>query len=194
MKKILLFAIMIISFTAESQTFGIKGGLNLSNVSNLYFEEADPQAKLGLNAGAFVNIPVSSSISLQPEVLFNAKGLKYGSGTDELNYISVPLMLQYNIIPGLYIEGGPEVSYLLSAKDKFNGTSNYEAETIDYTDELNKIDVGVGIGIGYNITQNFGLNARYVPGLFDIYKETTEGDIAKNSVFQFGIYYKFINQ
>ncbi len=188
----LLFSVALIAYAGVSaQTFGVKGGVNISNVSNLYESQASPKSKTGFNVGFFMNKSISQNLNVQPELIFNSKGLKYKYGTDELNYISLPIMFQYKFLDNLYIEGGPEFSLLLSAKDKFNGNDNYEAENIDYTDELKKLDVGLGVGLGYDINQNFGANVRYVAGLTDIWKETTEGDVAKNSVFQIGVYYKF---
>lgn len=190
----LLFSVALIGYAGfNAQTFGVKGGVNISNVSNLY--ESSTSSRTGFNAGAFVNIPIANNFRVQPELLYSQKGLKYPTGTEEYGYLSIPVMLQYNLVEKFYLEAGPEFSILLSAKDKFNGkTTNqydYPAETYDLKDEYRGLDIGLGVGLGYDFTKNFGMNARYVAGLTDLYKETTAGDVAKNSVFQIGVYYKF---
>ena len=63
----------------DGTRFGIKGGLNLSN---LYTEDVDDQnVLLGFNLGVFVELPITSRISLQPEFLYTTKGaeLKYNN-------------------------------------------------------------------------------------------------------------------
>ena len=176
---------------ANAQTFGLKGGLNISYISNYYEEPTNPKSKIGFNAGVFYNQSLNEKLKIQPELLYSSKGMKYKYGTEEFSYLSLPVFIQYSIVPNLYIEAGPEISYLLSSKDKFNGNEDYYGETIDNMEDMKKIDFGLGLGLGYNITNEFGVNARYVQGLLDVYKETTEGDIAKNSVLQIGVYYKF---
>lgn len=194
MKKLLLSVAMLSFLGANAQTFGLKAGLNISNVSNLY--ESSTNSRTGFNAGAFVNLPLANKFKIQPELLYSQKGLKYPTGTEEYGYLSIPIMFQYNIVENFYIEAGPEFSILLSAKDKFNGkTTNqyeYESGTFDLKDEYRTLDIGVGFGLGYDITKNIGANARYVAGFTDLYKETTKGDIAKNSLFQIGVSYKFL--
>lgn len=188
----LLFSVAMLTFVgANAQTFGLKGGLNISYISNYYEEPANPKSKIGFNAGVFYNQSLNEKLKIQPELLYSSKGMKYKYGTEEFSYLSLPVFIQYSIVPNLYIEAGPEISYLLSSKDKFNGNEDYYGETIDNMEDMKKIDFGLGLGLGYNITNEFGVNARYVQGLLDVYKETTEGDIAKNSVLQIGVYYKF---
>ncbi len=59
------------------------------------------------------------------------------------------------------------------------------------TDNLNTFNFGLGVGLGFNITPNIGINARYVAGLTNIGK--TDNPIgrsyseSKNNVFQVGL-------
>lgn len=59
MKKLLLSVAMLSFLGANAQTFGLKAGLNISNVSNLY--ESSTNSRTGFNAGAFVNLPLDNS-------------------------------------------------------------------------------------------------------------------------------------
>ncbi len=56
-------------------TFGIKGGMNVSSLSN-GADLSDSKSKIGFNAGVFANIPLASSFSVQPEVIYNDLGSK----------------------------------------------------------------------------------------------------------------------
>lgn len=183
MKKLFLAAAIAVFGLFNAQTFGLKAGANVSSVSN----SDDSKAKFGFYGGAFVNVPLSASFNIQPEVLYSGKGVKADGPLDltlNLDYISVPVMFQYEATPQFYLEAGPEFSFLISAKAKSGGNS------ADVKNSFNGFDFGVGLGAGYDFTSNFGANIRYVAGATDIVKNNN-GDSSKNGVFQFGLTYKF---
>ncbi|WP_336962093.1 porin family protein [Chryseobacterium contaminans] len=171
--------------TASSPVrFGLKAGLNVSS-----FTESGWNSKAGFYAGAFANIPVAQDFSVQPEVLYSGMGAKAKADSDvkaNLDYIAVPVMFQYNALPNLYLEAGPQFGFLVGAKVK------YKSNSVDVKDETKGFDFGLGLGAGYYFTQNIGVNVRYVAGLTDIAKDRPSGsDSNKNGVFQVGLAYKF---
>src|SRR5690606_23293287 len=124
MKKLFLSAAVVMSTLTFAQQFGVKAGMNVSSLSQ-DASLSDQGSKIGFNAGVFANIPIAESFSVQPEVLYNNLGSKvYLTELDindttyrteyarHLDYISVPVMLQYNVTPALYLEAGPEVGFL----------------------------------------------------------------------------------
>jgi len=190
-KTILGIAVAISSLTFAQQktkasaspvSFGVKAGLNVASINS-----DDAKAKAGFYGGVFANIPVATSFSVQPEVLYNGLGAKNKDYSDvklNLDYISVPVMLQYNVLPELYLEAGPQFSFAISKKIKGNGNS------VDVDNYYKGFDFGVGIGAGYYIVQGFGVTARFVAGATDIV-ENNPGDAIRNNVFQVGLAYKF---
>jgi len=181
-------------------TFGVKGGMNVSSLSKDSGLD-DQKSKIGFNAGVFANIPLAASFSVQPEVQysqygnksdFTTLGTKYSAST-KLDYITVPVMFQYNLIPDLYVEAGPEFGFMVSAKNKLKNESNGNSTTSDnYKDNFNTFNFGIGLGAGYYFTPNLGLTARYVAGLTDIAKNRPSGsDAVRNNLFQVGLAYKF---
>jgi outer membrane immunogenic protein len=183
--------------------FGIKGGMNVSSLSDDGSLE-DQGSKIGFNAGVFATIPVAESFSIQPEVIYTQYGDKYDyrapitndriSYARRLDYVAIPLMFQYNFIPNLYVEAGPEFGLLVSAKNKLKNESNNDPlnTTGDYKDELNKFNLGIGLGAGYYFTDNLGITARYVAGVTDIAKDRPNGsDAIRNNTFQVGLAFKF---
>lgn len=162
--------------------FGLKAGLNVASVN-----DDDTKAKAGLYGGFFANIPLASSFSIQPEVLYNGAGTKFENLSDvrlNLDYISIPAMFQYNALPNLYLEAGPQFSFLINSKVKSDNGS------VDVKDAFKSFDFGIGLGAGYYFTQDFGITARYVAGVSDI-AENNPGDAVRNNVFQVGLAYKF---
>nr|WP_315028280.1 porin family protein [uncultured Chryseobacterium sp.] len=196
MKKILLgLALVAGTFTFAQKTstntsssspvrFGLKAGLNISSLSN-----SDSNSKAGFYGGVFANIPVAQDFSVQPEVLYSGMGAKAKGNSDlkvNLDYIAVPVMFQYNALPNLYLEAGPQFSFLINSKFKNNSAS------VDAKDTFKTFDFGLGLGAGYYFTPNIGVNVRYVAGLTDVNKEKFSGsDSQKNGVFQVGLAYKF---
>ena len=206
MKKLVLGAALAVSSLTFAQQFGIKGGMNVSSLSNDSGLE-DSSSKIGFNAGVFLNAPLAANFSIQPEVLYNNLGSKvtltdFDINNDNytaeyarhLDYISVPVMFQYNATPSFYLEAGPQFSFLLDARDKYKSTKNgstTDSDTRDLNkDAFNTFDFGLGLGAGYWITPKLGINARYNAGFTDIYKENN-GDSVKNNNFQVGLAYKF---
>ena len=194
MKK-LLFAIAIctVSLAAQAQdkgvAFGIKAGPSFYNLNGDDFEEGD--MKTGFHAGVFVNIPLSSMFSFNPELLYNTEGSKIEESGDKvtfnLNYINLPLMLQYNNPGGFYAEFGPQIGFLMSAKAKYE-ISGVEDEE-DVKDELKGTSFSLGIGAGYDLPGGFGFGARYNLGLSSIGE--ADDDDTKSSGFQISLRYKF---
>lgn len=176
--------------------FGIKAGLN---ASQLYVDQPnveDENMKIGFNFGIFTKVPITNFLALQPEVLYtnvgskltyggsdleNLFGIESGEVRFNLNYIQVPLALAVNIGP-LNVHAGPYVSYLLSANvrdwnsSELNGTNVQELETSDF----NRMDYGVVVGAGFDI-QQFTIGARYNYGLREVGNSGLAGNLTENS-------------
>ena len=202
MKKLFVGAAIAMSSLTFAQQFGIKAGMNVSSLST-DSQLSDQGSKIGFNAGLFMNAPLAENFSIQPELLYSQMGDKYDqtiAGTTyarsrHLDYVTLPVMFQYNATPSFYLEAGPEFGLMVNAKNKFtNETDNNTiTETGDYKDQLNTFNFGVGLGAGYYFTPQIGLTARYVAGFTDIYNSDNNGsdDSVKNNVFQVGLAYKF---
>lgn len=206
MKKLFLGAAIAMSSLTFAQQFGVKGGMNVSSLSD-DATLSDQESKIGFNAGVFMNAPIAENFSIQPELIYNNLGSKvYLSEVDvngttyrneyarHLDYITVPVMFQYNATPNFYLEAGPQFGFLVNAKDKFKNSTNGSTDNATIValdkDNFNTFDFGIGLGAGYYFTPNLGLTARYTAGLSDIMKDNP-GDSVKNNVFQVGLAYKF---
>jgi hypothetical protein len=206
MKKIMCAALLSAAFLTtgnsvfaqEQQTgaenslspkFGIKGGLNLTN---MYVKDiSDENMKVGWNAGFFAKLPVTRGFSIQPELLYTSKGAKetydnFIEGRGEyrfnLNYIELPLLAVFNVAKNFNIHVGPYASYLVGAniKDlKDDGTINNITD-LD-AENFNRFDWGVAGGFGIDIS-NFTLGARYNYGFREIGKSgSLSGQLTKDS-------------
>ncbi len=189
MKKIIILAatfFLLISAKAQQVHFGIKGGLNASELH--FSNHAKWDTKIGLHAGFLAHIHASQTWAIQPEIFYSLEGAKTkmissGTTTINLNYLNVPVLLQYMFDNGFRVEGGPQIGFLISAKTKVNNTS---------TDNKGFKSTGFSIplGIGYLTTSGFGFDARYSFGLSNI-NDDANGPSIQSNVFQFGIFYQF---
>lgn len=109
----------------DKVTFGIKGGINISNVYDSNQEDFDTNSKLGLAAGVFLGLPLSTYVGIQPELLYSQRGYKEKGSlfdsefTRTTNYLDVPLLLAIKPSPVLSILAGPQFSFLLDGKYDF---------------------------------------------------------------------------
>ncbi len=185
MKKILLLAVVtVLGFTnvnAQKINFGVKGGLNFASISGDNTKEIDPVA--AFNFGLLSEIPISEKFSFQPEVMFSGQGYSF-KGKDNLialNYLNVPLMGKYYVTKGLSIEAGPQLGFLLSAKD----------EKKDVKDSFKTFDFGVNFGLGYKLENGINFGVRYNLGLTDINNLDNYSGKNRNGVLQVSVGYFF---
>jgi hypothetical protein len=178
--------------TAESglsAKFGIKGGLNLTN---LYVDNVSSEhMKAGFNAGVFAKLPVTRGFSIQPELLYSVKGAKdtynnllQGNGEYRFNlgYMELPVLAVVNLAPNFNLHLGGYAAYLVSANVKdVNSNGDIQGATDLNTDNFKRWDFGLIGGLGFDI-QNFTIGARYNYGLSQIGKSgNLSGDLTRNS-------------
>lgn len=193
MKKVLFLGLcIVITVSLQAQLrFGVKGGLNLANVSTSDAPGVSYSMKADFNAGVLVAIPIAGRFSIQPEALYSGQGsdIKVDSLTGKYNFqfINIPVLIKYHIINGLYLETGPQFGLLIGAKVKADGGSS-----TDIKDELKTSDFGWTAGLSFLLPVNFGVDARYNFGLTNFLKATGEGGGSiKNGVLQVGVFYLF---
>ena len=145
MKKIFFFTLLVfVCFQMQGQVrFGLKGGMNVSSfdMSSKQGVVIDFSNRFAFHAGGFAEIPVSSFLSVQPELLFSSKGARckisetytfpasigYSDFTQIMKetyfpcYIELPVYLKadFEAGPGKFIVGvGPYIAYGVGGKMK----------------------------------------------------------------------------
>ncbi len=192
MKKIFLFASTLIissGIFAQTPKFGLKAGLNVATLSNNSGSEMG--SRLGFNGGVLAHIHIAQHFALQPEVVYSSQGAKYTISDGEhslgLNYVNIPVLLQYMFDNGFRLQTGPQLGFLAGVKDKRNGT-----ETGIFTsDDFKTVDISWAAGLGYLTYSGLGVDARYNFGLNNI--NDAGNAVRKNNVFQIGLFYMLDN-
>lgn len=188
MKKIsILIASLFLLFNANAQKahIGVKGGVNISSLH--YSNNTTSDSKVGLNLGMLAHIHASTRWAVQPELLYSLEGSSYklipeGTAHTNLNYLNIPVLLQYMFDNGFRLEGGPQLGFLLSAKTK-SGNVTVTSTSFQST------AVSIPLGVGYLASSGLGLDARYVFGLSNI-NANKNGPTIQSNVFQLGIFYQ----
>ncbi|HMI06956.1 MAG TPA: porin family protein [Flavobacterium sp.] len=221
MKKVILTALAVLAFgftnAQKNVRFGLKGGLNLSTLTG---DVQNAEIKPGVHIGGLVEIKLTNRFSLQPELLLSMQGAKsdysenFGGVRYEyedkynLTYINVPVMAKFYVIPKLSLEAGPQLGFLVSAKNKYTersidgNNSSSISDTQDVKGDFATIDAGVNFGLSYYFTDNIFIQGRYSLGLTSIddrsYNVDDNGDFdyyddysVQNSVLQFSFGYRF---
>jgi Outer membrane protein beta-barrel domain len=158
--------LMTVAFKANAQSggssgkdgvhLGIRAGVNSSNLIKDGDNNTSTGAKLGLNAAVFLELPITTGFSIQPELQFSQKGYK-STGSflgapyeykQTTNFIEVPLLAKFKPSKNFGILVGPQFSFLASTQTKFtvNNTS-FEDEVKQDNDNLRKNVLGGVIGI-----------------------------------------------
>ena len=174
---------------AQSPKFGLKAGLNVSKLSNV--PGLNWNNRIGLNAGALAHIHITPQLALQPEVVYSGQGAKYTIDGQEhtlgLDYINIPLQLQYMFDNGFRIQTGPQVGFLVDTKDKRG-----DQETGFFTSEdFKNVDAAWSFGLGYLTYSGLGIDGRYNLGISNINNTGTAK--VHNNVIQIGLFYLFDN-
>jgi hypothetical protein len=138
------------------------------------------QDPIGLQVGAIVPVAnINEMISFRAEANLSMQGARWQeyelSGRTNLLYINVPLVVRYQTESGFFGEAGLQPGLLLSAKDKYEGT------TETYMDHMNALDLSIPLGVGFEFKNNFGVGFRIIPGISDITKDKDYAD--RNLVF-----------
>ena len=200
MQKVLISLIVIflgsqMSWSQQDIYYGPKVGFNVSHLMISGQDGAllkdESGMKLSTHIGGFVELVFSDFISLQPELLYNVKGATFKSSEDDdyksayvYKYLTLPVMFKYFVKERISIEGGPQFSYLLSAKNVevngiFSSNMGSEAAAVNLYDDMKHIDLGFALGGGYITKSGFYFSARYEFGLFDVSKpQDTEKELS----------------
>lgn len=202
MKKVIILAIGLFAATAASAQIrlGVKAGLNIPNIikddgNNDFKTKVNP----GFNAGVTVDIPLITGLAFTPELLYATKGYKaettFGDFTQTTSFIDIPILASINLGgSGLNLVAGPQVSFLLSTKNKFDsGFGTVEQEIIeDKSDRFKKSLVGGLIGFRYDLNEKIDIHGRYA---LDFQKNNEDGTREtpeyRNQVFSVGLGLKF---
>lgn len=199
----------------ENFYLSIDGALNLSTLPGL----DENRLNVGVNYGLGVHIRLNDKWYLKPEFkpLSRKGATKVNPITEvsgdftidetkiKMNYIDIPVLLQYNISPKLFVSAGPQISFVTDVKQYMYGSKTDGLETdvkINTTSYFNKTNFSFPVEAGYTLilstkksTTKITVNvfARYEYSFIEIFKDPAVGS-SNISLFQFGLSLPFIKK
>ena len=188
----------VISVKAQNFHFGIKTGINLSKETKTEVErqvqDFDKELRKGFHIGGIVTYSINKKWELEGNLMYSQQGYKEHLFSIEnnrtiysirSNYINLPIAIKYYPLEHLYIEMGSQIGFLISKKHKIQGEGNI---TKYIPLKPNHIDLSLFCGLGYKFSNNILLEARYIHGLNNTYKNVT---LSQNRNIQISIGYMF---
>ncbi len=172
--------------------FGIKAGVNGSSL----YDDAkatDKNTRTGITAGVFVQMPLGKGrFSLRPELLFVTKGGAYeylnGNRLDyKINYVELPLLLEYHLFGFLNLHAGAYAAMVASADGTVSGT----VSTLNRAN-FEQFDYGWQAGTGLDLG-SLGVHFRISRALKNVSTQTVSallGDV-KNAAWSLALSYGF---
>jgi hypothetical protein len=181
MKKVAgcFVAILVMTGAANAQkfNFGGKVGSNLTKISGKAFKDG---YELGYHVGAFAEIDVTQKWGIQPEVLWNQTNTKPSSNLNDitgnwqqntkdikLNYLTIPVLLRYNVGSLLTLNLGPQFGILLNKNESLwnNGKEAFKNGDLSLTGgatiNLKMIRVYGRYNIGLNNINDVGTQEKW---------------------------------
>lgn len=167
---------------------GIKAGANITKVDGKAFRD---EFQYGYHLGGFAEIGLGNRLSIQPEVLFNQyqtradstfshvyqNAVNFSNYRDvKLNYLTIPLLLNYKVGSLLTLQAGPQVGILLDQNKNLlqNGQEAFKTGDFSMTG-----------GAVINISK-LRFTGRYFVGLNNI-SEISDQNKWKNQGFQLSL-------
>lgn len=211
MKKLMMIAaFMVAAVSANAQgevgSFSIqpKVGMNLASVVNAKHNDYGVKSKtlVGLTAGIEAEYVVANKFSVALGALYSKQGCAFkvndvtigGAKLDyahlSLDYLNIPIVANYYIIPGLAIKAGIQPSFMLGAKAKAKGTAGSLSvkDNEDVKKQFKTFDLAIPLGASYEY-KNVVFDVRYNLSVLKLNKFEADKNL-RNSVIQFTLGYK----
>jgi Outer membrane protein beta-barrel domain len=204
--------ILILGDKVATEKFHLSmdGALNLTSFQN----PGQGKSNLGINFGLGTHLKLGEKWNLQVEfkplsqkgarsvnqIVLIPSEIEEGNTRLKLNYIDVPVMIQYNIVKKLSVAAGPQISFLTKVSQVTDGTISGGNVSIkqDTKSLYNNIDFSLPVELRYfislhrkNTKVDVDIFVRYSYGFKEIYKDPAVGS-AHISAFQFGLSFPFI--
>lgn len=164
-----LILMTIISLKAQNLEFGVKSGLGIANIhiTNLPDSETNsdifsPTISYSINGTLNYKSEGLWGFSLEPGLIKKGWISNKGDNNENkigLKYLQLPVLSDFYLSDKLYFSIGPEINYLLNAKNK----SSYGTEKI--ADLNRKLELSGIVGGTYKIIDNLDIGIRYSHGL-----------------------------
>ncbi len=177
MKKLLLIAGIAIfglgNVNAQENSYGVTAGFQSTSLNLSLGSISENSTDSGYFIGLFAEFSLSENLSLQPEFHYSCI---FNDG-ESLSDLIIPVLLKYNISEKFNVMAGPQFDYITDGD----------------IENFKKFGLGLGVGLGYDITDNILISSRYSFGISNRVDmpEIPADFTAKFNILQIGLGYRF---
>ena len=176
--------LLLFYFKANAQGFkaGFSAGLVATDVygADIHDNDADFY-KAGFVGGGAVSLAVSKKVTIGLEMNYIQKGTEQHADSTgvgfykySFSYVEVPLVIKYRLhfnrgkksVNGFELHAGVSAGELV--KSKTQGDNFY---TVNDFGSLNRTDVSLLAGVGYNFSEHFNFSFRYSNSVIPVFKK-----------------------
>jgi len=206
MKKtiLMILAVAFILTNINAQTdyrsklnFGVKAGINYSNVYDEVGDQFNANGKVGFVGGAFLAVPIGDFLGVQPEILFSQKGFKATGDILGVQYttrhtatfIDIPLLICLKPSEYFTLMAGPQYSFLIKEKDSFSSEGTTTSDEQIYQNDnirknilcfiggfdINMENIVFGARAGWDLQNNNGDGTSSNPRYKNVWYQATLG-------------------
>jgi len=195
-KSIMLVVVAIMTIVVVQAQFsvGAKAGLNISKEKYSNTSVYSTGSHNFFTGGVFANYLFKKHFAAELGVHYSAEGTEENyksngnpiTGVVTIKRINIPLLFQYHTAVGAYLETGPQLGLLLSAKgDYTNGKYDFKKYTQSTL-------MSWCVGAGYKLNKavpGLGINLSYAAGLSRIDKGNVNAGKITGSTFSIRLFY-----
>ena len=181
MKKFFVMAALFASMAvASAQQFGVKGGLTLSTMNGASNPKENKSMVL-YEAGILYKADLGAGFAIQPGLAYQVKGATLKQGNDvqsKTGFVELSLGAQWGpdllaFRPYLFVE--PFLGYSVGGKES-QKLANADFSKDKVLEARNKLEYGVGGGIGVEIASHIQLSFQLFRNMGPLYKADKLGE------------------
>lgn len=152
--------------------FGVLGGFLFSTIEGEFTEN---HSYIGnFSGGVYGSTGLFPPLDIRLELYYASIGTGFASVADSkrhLNYLILPILLDYQFKPAVSLGLGPYFGFLINAKDEGDDF------TEDITDLIARLDVGVKIGVFFHVSKKLDLGVTFNRGFINTQRGGRAGTI-----------------
>lgn len=177
------------TFAQKKMNYSVKFGLNLADMIT---DESKLSPRSTFQLGVESVYMLNEKWGFQTEVLYSRQGNVRRGRTDDgvkfdnsllLDYINIPLLVNYYIKDGFYVNVGPQIGFLVRAEQE--DTILFDSSRESVKRKYNNLDFSGVFSLGYHTDWGFNVGLRYQRGLINVLEEDLGyTNSQKHSVYQ----------
>jgi hypothetical protein len=164
---VFLLTLSVVPGFAQSSSSGAHGGIEIgAGTSYLTVPKGTSRSMgLGFVGGLFADLPLASTIKLQPEIQYEHAQSQVLGADRKFDYVTVPILVNMTLFKGLYVDEGPAFHFPVRATVAGVDVKSNTKQNISIT-------IGVGKRVG-----RVGIEARWDSGIRQVQKTLAPGDV-----------------